>query len=202
MDRTRLLIIAAVLLAVGAILVATGCQPNPNVTTGVGDSLTMTAALEGGFPASWDIHSMLGWQAENAQPGVADRVNDPRRSPARVFIALGQNDAAAHSDGTGGDGWTSTDAQQMRTLRDTLDPATQVTWIAPDYDGTDPAYRAGIEAYRTWLVGYADVKGDCLADWRIANVPADIDPADGVHLTTTGRIHYGAFITQAVDSCG
>lgn len=198
-DRSWLWLLLAGLCALAAVIVS-GCQPPPtNVTTVIGDSLTMTALLEGGFPAEWDIHSMLGWQAEDAQPGVTARAADPARSPCAVAMALGQNDAAAHSDGRG-DGFTTTDAQQMRTLRGTLHPATRVVWILPDYDGTDPAYAAGIDTYRAWATAEAAARGDRVADWRAVNQPTDID-SDGVHLTPAGRMAYGAFITKAVPSC-
>lgn len=192
----------AVPLAAGILLLA--CQPPPSdTTTVVGDSLTMTTLLDGRFPAGWDIHSMLGWEAEDAQPGLTQRVNDPTRSPCSVAIALGHNDAGQHT-GRGpeyGDGFTSTDAAQMRQLRDTLHPATNVLWVLPDYDGTDPVYPAGIEAARSWIAGYAAQRGDDVVDWRPRNTAADIDP-DGVHLTPTGRQRYGAMITEEMPTCG
>lgn len=191
------LVLVLVALALGAI----GCRPSPaNITTVVGDSLTMTALLEGGFPPDWDIHSMLGWQAEDAQPGVTARVNDPALSPARAAIALGQNDAAKHTGGPG-DGLTAVDVEQLRTLRTTFDPATVVLWVLPDYEGTDPAYRAGIEQYRAWAASYAATLGDCIIDWRAHAEPGDIDPADGVHLTHEGRLAYADTIEQGIAAC-
>lgn len=181
--------------------VTVGCQPPPaDVTTVVGDSLTMTTLLDGQFPAGWDIHSMLGWQSEDAQPGVTARTADPARSPCAAAIALGHNDAVKHSDGRG-DGWTATDATQMRRLRDTFHPDTRVLWVLPDYTGTDPVYRASIETFRSWVRAEALRHGDLVADWRTAHVAADIDP-DGAHLTPTGRRAYGALITQEMPDCG
>lgn len=204
MDRHRIVTLAAALIcAVALVLALVGCQPpNPNVRTVVGDSLTMTTLLDGHLQG-YDVHSMLGWEAEDAQPGLTDRVADPTRSPARVAIALCANDAAQHT-GKGpewGDGFTTTDQAQLRQLRKTLHPATLVVWVLPDYNGTDPLFAAGINACRAWLTAAAAEAGDCVADWRAVNGPADIDP-DGVHLTTQGKARYGAMIDQAVTTCG
>ena len=197
--RARLRRTATAVLTVATTALLWACQPPSDTVTVVGDSLTMTTLLDGQFPAAWDIHSMLGWQAEDAQPGLTTRVNDAQRSPCAVTIALGQNDAARHSDGRG-DGWTTTDAAQMRQLRDTLHQDTRVLWVLPDYDGSDPAYAAGINAYRSWVTTYAAARGDDVVDWRTRNTAADID-TDGVHLTPTGRQHYGAMITQEMPTC-
>jgi lysophospholipase L1-like esterase len=195
------------LLAAVAALAATawscGPPPDPNVTAVVGDSLTMTTLLAGQLPADWDIHSMLGWEAEDAQQGVEQRVADGARNPARVAIALCNNDASQHT-GQGpeyGDGFTATDAEQLGRLRSALHPATRVTWVLPDYMGSDPLYAAGINACRSWVTAEAARRGDCVTDWRARNTPADIGP-DGIHLTAAGHANYGAMIEQAVNSCG
>lgn len=185
-------------------LACVACQPEPSDDRlVVGDSLTMTAVLAGGFPAGWDVHSMMGWEAEDAQPGVAQRTADPDRSPCAAAIALGHNDAADGTTPAGdlGDGFTTTDAAQLRKLRDTFHPATAVLWVLPDYTGPVPEYAAGIDAYRGWVIAEAARRGDTVVDWRPAHTAADIQ-ADGAHLTPAGQLRYGQLITEGMPHCG
>jgi len=203
--RPYLWLLASGLLAVAAVLVS-GCQYPPapaNITTVVGDSLTMTALFEGGFPADYDVHSMLGWQAENAQPGLTDRVDDPTRSPARVAVALGANDSCldAAACPTPRDGWTTTDITQMTQLANTPHPDACVVWVKSAYFGTDPGYIAGLAAHSQWLDGFAASRGERVFEWVDVARPEHID-ADGLHLTHAGKLAYGALVQQAVASCG
>lgn len=180
------------------------CQPEPtDQHLVVGDSLTMTALLAGGFPPDWDIHSMIGWEAEDAQAGVAQRTADAERSPCAAAIALGHNDAADGTTAAGGDlgdGFTSTDVAQLRTLRSSFHPSTEVLWVLPDYTGPVPEYAAGIAAYRSWVTTEAAARGDAVVDWRGQHTAADIEP-DGAHLTTSGRLAYGRLITEGMPGC-
>jgi len=200
MRRFASIVMAVATTALGS----TACDPPPppaNVVTIVGDSLTMTTLLDGHLPG-YDVHSMLGWQAEDAQPGLDQRVADPARSPRTVVIVLGQNDAADHTDPTLiGDGWTTTDAQQVTRLANTPHPDATVCWILPAYYGTDPAYAAGITRFRQWLTAFAAGRGEHVADWATVARPEYIG-ADGVHLTPTGRAAYGQLITQEATRCG
>lgn len=188
----RLLAAIMVLAGLGA------CQYPPSTTEPPfvgGDSLTLqTAITEGALPQGWDVYSSLGWQAENVQPGLTDRVNDPARSPRIVVIALGQNDGA--------DGFDPTDQQQMAALAATPYPSACIRWVLPHYAGTDPVKLAGIEQVRTWEANYAAAHRQDTVDWRHIALahPEDVD-TDGTHLTPQGRLAYGQLLQQAVASC-
>jgi lysophospholipase L1-like esterase len=192
----------AALLLLALPLLAWACGPPPSTTDlAVGDSLTMTTLLDDHLDG-YDVHSMLGWEAEDAQPGLTQRVADPARNPRTAVVALGANDAAQHT-GKGpeyGDGFTATDRAQLLQLRDTFHPDTGVTWVLPHYAGIDPLFITGINAYRTWATTEAARRGDCVVDWRTWQQPGDIDPADGIHLTAAGKARYAALIEEAT-SC-
>lgn len=201
LDRLGRWLGIAVLVALALALL--GCQPPvPGRHLVVGDSLTMTAALEGGFPAGYDVHSMMGWEAEDALPGVTQRVADPARNPACAAVALGHNDAADGMSGSTdlGDGFTATDQRQLTDLADAFHPATEVVWVLPAYHGNLAPYAAGIAAYRGWVTAEAAEAGDRVIDWATVVQPAHLEP-DGTHLTPAGRRAYGAFIAQGLGSC-
>ncbi len=188
----------AIIIA-GLLVAAVGCQYPPSATEPPfvgGDSLTLqTAITADALPQGWDVYSMLGWQAEDVQPGLAERVNDPTRSPGRVVFALGQND--------GGNGFDATDAQQLTTLAHTPHPSACIVWLLPYYAGTDPTHAAGIQAVRDWITVYATAHDQDTVDWRLIALahPRDID-TDGIHLTPAGRLDYGQLIQEAVATCG
>ncbi len=191
----RILAAAMVLAAVG--LAACTYPPSPTEPPFIGgDSLTVqTAITEGALPAGWDIYSGLGWQAEHVQPGLADRVNDPARSPGKILIALGQND--------GGDGLSSIDTQQLTKLATTGHASACLVWLLPHYAGTDPVHLDGIEATRRWVTAYAAAHNQDTVDWRpVALAHPEFEAADGVHLTEAGRLAYGQLIQEGVATCG
>lgn len=202
MGRTRTLL-GLTLVMVGILLLATSCDksdpvkaaPTASVFVG-GDSLTVqTAITEGALPVGWDVVSGLGWQAENIQPTLAQRVADSARSPGRVVFALGQNDA-------GYAGWTTTDQLQVIQLATTPHPAACVAWVLPWYTGPDLTRAAAIDRYRTWVTTWAADHGQPVVDWRPEATahPGDID-VDGIHLSSAGRLAYGALIQEAVADC-
>jgi GDSL-like lipase/acylhydrolase family protein len=161
-----------------------------------GDSLTVqTSITEGALPPGWDVVSNLGWQAENVQPNLTERVSDRTRSPGRVVFALGQND--------GGNGFDATDAQQLTQLAETPHGDACIRWLLPHYAGTDPTHITGIQAVRDWITVYAAAHGQGTFDWRprAQAHPEYVDP-DGIHLTTAGRLAYGQLIQEAMASCG
>lgn len=184
------------LILLGAIVIAvTGaCQPVPGTVFIAGDSLTVqTAITADALPQGWDVVSGLGWQAENVQPLLEQRVNDPARSPETVVIALGQNDA-----GGGTDGFSSADQLQVVALARTPDPAAKVAWVLPWSPGHATRV-AGLNAYRSWVITFAQSRGECVVDWMpLAQAhPEYLDP-DMVHLTEAGRLAYGQLLQDAV----
>jgi hypothetical protein len=191
----------AIRVAISVMVLATigaACQYPPSPTEPPlieGDSLTLqTAITEGALPQGWDVLSSLGWQAEDVQPGLTDRVNDPARSPGVALIALGQNDGA--------NGFDATDAQQLATLAATTYPTTCTVWLLPHYAGTDTVKHQGIEDVRTWEASYAAAHGQATVDWRpIALAHPEYIDTDGTHLTPTGRLAYGQLIQQGVATC-
>jgi hypothetical protein len=189
-------ILVAVMVLVG-LLASCTWPPSPTEPPFIGgDSLTVqTAITEGALPQGWDVVSNLGWQAENVQPKLTERVSDRTRSPGRVVFALGQND--------GGNGFDATDIQQMTQLAETPHGSACVRWLLPHYAGTDPTHIAGIQAVRDWVTAYATAHGQGVVDWRpVAVEHPEFVEVDGIHLTPAGRLAYGQLITQAVSSCG
>lgn len=190
------------MLTAGVLVAAAGCMPPTDTTTIVGDSLTLTTLLDGQLPAEWDVLSGLGWEAEDAQPGLTERALDPDRAPGCVVIALGANDGADHS-GRGpewGDGFTATDAEQIAQLADTPHPAASVVWVLPHYAGTDPEFAAGVAAYREWVRSFATGRGEPVVDFALVARP-DHFLDDGVHFTPTGFAAYGATLRDAEAHC-
>lgn len=197
-SRFDLLLALAMLAVVASILLA-GCNYPPAAGTPPfigGDSLTVqTAITEGALPQGWDVVSSLGWQAENVQPGLTDRVTDPVRSPRVVVLALGENDGA--------DGLGAVDRQQLTQLAETPGPGACIRWVLPWYTGTDQVKLQGIADYRTWVTTWAAAHGQQVFDWqRVALASPDDVDADGTHLTPAGRMDYGQLLQQAVASCG
>ncbi len=171
-----------------ALILTSACQSTPTPQAPVpgrvlvaGDSITMQAIYWGG-DRGWDHTDtvMMGWQAEDAQPGVTQAVTDPARSPETLVIAFGENDQIG--------GFDTTDQWQAIQLALSPAPGACTVLVKPYYTGTDQARLTGIADVRAWDDQMALIYPDRIetVDWApiATEHPGYIDE-DGIHLKTT-----------------